>query len=283
MSWHTNGRILMLVAGLLAIYVETVAADRVEAQRTWTERFVVTTAEPQLEVCNIWGDVRVTAGAEGEITLLISEHRSAPDRALFERSRQVYGLDIRADGQGVDVRVGGCGQGWHGKNPCRRCRVDYQFEIQVPPNAKVHASTVNDGSVEISGVAGPLSATNVNGPITIHQARACDSVDSVNGDVFLGFSVVPERDCDIETINGDIRLQVPGGSGLDLALNLGNGRVTSEIPVNPLAIPARVEQTESGGRNHYRIEQAAGVRLADGGPVFSVTSMNGDLRIQELK
>jgi hypothetical protein len=44
-----------------------------------------------------------------------------------------------------------------------------------------------------------------------------------------------------------------------------------------------VEHRETGGRHHYRIEQAAGVRLAGGGPVFSVSSMNGDLRIQKTQ
>jgi DUF4097 and DUF4098 domain-containing protein YvlB len=159
--------------------------------------------------------------------------------------------------------------------------VDYQFEVRVPPNTRVYASTVNDGEVEVSDIEGQVSADNVNGAVTIRNARSCESVESVNGDVSLSFVSAPASDCRIETINGDIRLQVPGGSGLDVAMDLGNGRMTSELPVDPLAIPARVEHRESGGSHRYTIEQAAGLRLAGGGPVFSVSSLNGDLRIQK--
>lgn len=274
-------RIVILLTALLAPQINTAAAERVEEQREWTERFAVSTSEPALEIHNIWGDVRVMPGSEGEITLAIREHRSAPSQALFERSMDVYGLDIQADDQAVDVRVGEHGQRWHGRDPCRRCRVHFEFEVSVPPGARVYASTVNDGVVEISGIRGRISASNVNGPVTLNEANGCDVVQSVNGEVSLSFATAPASDCRLETINGDIRLHVPGGSGLDLAVDLGNGRMTSELPVDPLAIPARVEHNETEGGHQYRIEQAAGLRLAGGGPVFSVSSMNGDLLITE--
>jgi len=274
-------RIAIFTICLLAMQVNAAASERVESEREWTERFELSTSEPTLEIRNIWGDVRILPGPEGEITLAIQEHRSAPSQALFDRSLEVYGLEIQAYDQGIDVQVGEHGQSWRGRNPCRRCRVDYQFEVRVPPNTRVYASTVNDGDVEVYGIEGQVSADNVNGPVTIQNARACESVESVNGDVSLSFLTAPVSDCRIETINGDIRLQVPGGSGLDIAMDLGNGRMTTELPVDPLAIPARVEHRESGGSHRYTIEQAAGLRLAGGGPVFSVSSLNGDLRIQK--
>lgn len=270
----------MLTAALLALQASAAAADRVEDRREWTERFPLTTAEPALEIHNIWGDVRVVSGGDGEITLSISEHRSAPSRELFDRSLEVYGLDIQADGERVEARVGERGRSWR-RDPCRSCRVEYRFEVRAPVNTRLYASTVNDGGVEVTGIRGVVSASNVNGPVAIREAGACESVDSVNGDITLGFATAPRRGCRLETVNGDIRLQLPAGSGIDLAVDLGNGRMTSQLPVEPLAIPARVEHREKGGRRVYRIEQAAGVRLAGGGAVFSASSLNGDLHVQQ--
>lgn len=274
-------RILISVAALSVMHAAAVSAEPVETQREWTERFELTTDNPVFEISNIWGNVEIMAGAEGEITMNIREHRSAPTQALFDRSQTVYGLELDADGGGVAVTVGENGQRWHGSDPCRRCRAEYQFEVYVPANTRVYASTVNDGEVMISGIVGRVSADNVNGPVTVLGATACNSLQSVNGDVNVSFSEAPGSDCDIETVNGDIHLAVPGKAGLDVSMDLFNGRVSSELPIDPLAIPARVEHTQSGSSNQYRIEQAAGIRLAGGGPVFSVSSINGDLRIQK--
>jgi hypothetical protein len=257
-------RFLTLLAALLALQADTFAAERVENQRKWTQRFELSDAEPSVEILNIWGDVRVLPGPEGEMTLSIREHRSAPTQALFDRSLEVFALNIDENGEGVSVRVGEWRQNWRGDNPCRKCRAAYEFEARVPPNTRLHVSTVNDGLVEVSGIAGRIIADNVNGPVTIRDARSCESVGSINGAVSLSFAAEPGSDCRIETINGDIDLQVPDGAGLDVAVDLGNGRVTTGLPVDPLAIPARVEHRESGGIHKYTIEQAAGIRLAGG-------------------
>lgn len=268
---------------LAALQLNTAFAERVEEKADWTERFEISTDEPVLEIWNIWGNVTVLPGPDGEISLTIHENRSAPSVGLFDRSLDVYGLAIMADEDSVVVRVGQRGQSWHGSDPCRRCRAEYQFVARVPSNTRVYASTVNDGFVEISDIDGLVSADNVNGPVEINNLSACESVESVNGRVTLTFASAPDSDCYIETINGDISIEVPDGAGMDVAADLYNGRMVSEIPVDPVAMPARVKHRESGESHRYTIEQSAGVRLAGGGPIFNVSSINGDLRIQKSK
>ena len=98
----------------------------------------------------------------------------------------------------------------------------------------------------------------------------------------LGFADAPGENCSIETINGDITLSMPGDAGFDVTMDLFNGRMLTQLPVSPLAMPARVEHIETGGRHQYRIEQHAGVRIGAGGPTFTISSMNGDIRIQGI-
>ncbi len=216
---------LVIISILLMLATTGSAADRVEKSRSWTESFVVTTSTPVLEIRNIWGDVRVRAGKEGEISVTINERRSAPNQDLYERSLEILKLDIQASDNGVSMYVGERDRHWHRKDPCRRCRVDYQFDVQVPVNADIDVSTVNDGRVEVTGVSGLVSADNINGPISISAMRNCDEVSNVNGAVNLGFASAPGRDCRIETINGDITIEVPDGSGLNVAMDLFNGYV----------------------------------------------------------
>ena len=244
----------------------------------------MTAAAPRLLIDNMWGNVRVRAGAAREIAVTVDERRTAPTDELFELSKQMIYLDVQADGNGVSMIVGKPERMREQRNNrCRGCRVDYQFEVTVPPGTQIDVSTVTDGSIDVAGAGGSVSASNVNGPVAAKDLQDCAQIESVNGEVDVSFVRAPSRDCSIKTINGDITLTVPGGVGLDAALSMMQGKVLSDFDLEPLSLPAKVEQSKDDGRFVYRIEQAAGVRLGSGGPTFSIESLNGDLRIRQSK
>jgi hypothetical protein len=265
-----------------AIYAPlAIAASPVSQHQEWTEDYMVTSEAPRLSISNVWGSVRVRAGEIGKITVTVDENRTAPDQAMFDRSLETINLVVDADADGVSMIVGGPKRQWRRLDRCPGCRVDYQFEVQVPPGTRLDVSTVLDGRVDVVGVTGPISAGNVNGPIIVSELHDCQVVESVNGSVSLSFARAPSLDCAIDTINGDITVSLPSSAGLDVALDQFNGRTVSEIEVDPLALPARIEQVMQDGRYRYRIEQHAGVRLGGGGPTFSFTSLNGDIQIRK--
>jgi len=260
------------------------AAAAVTDQKTWSQSFPVSAAMPRLLIDNIWGNVRVRIGTAREIAVTVDEKRSAPSQELFELSKQTIFLDVKADGDGVAMVVGKQDDTVRPRiNRCRGCRVDYQFEVTVPPGTQIDVSTVTDGSIDVAGGGGPVSASNVNGPVEVKDLQDCAQIESVNGAVEVAFARAPSRDCSIKTINGDITLTVPGGTGLDAALSVMQGSVVSEFDLEPLALPAKIDQRKEEGRFVYHIEQAAGIRLGTGGPTFSIESLNGDLRIRRSK
>ncbi len=267
------------VLGVLAS--ANVVAERVEESRTWTETFAVGQTAPTLAIRNIWGDVKVRAGKAGEISVTVSEYRSAPDQKRFERSLEYLKLNTLADESGVSLWVGHSDRNWHGNNRCRGCRAEYSFEVLVPVDTQLDVSTVNDGQVEVTGVSHIANAGNVNGPVSVSGLDNCVALESVNGEVTASFAHAPNEACDIQTVNGDIILRMPEKAGLNVAMDLFNGHMKTEFPVDPLAIPARVEQIHSDGVYRYRIEQPAGVSIAGGGPTFTISSINGDIRIQK--
>lgn len=270
------------LAGALGLLTATVLfAAPVTEEKAWTETYAVTTSSPHLHISNIWGSVTVRSGRSGEIAVSVTELRSAPDQERFDLSLDVMGLDIDADNDGVSLVVGDREERWNRMDGCDGCRVDYQFDIQVPPGTVLDVGTVLDGRVDIHGVDGMVSASNVNGPISVGDLRDCGDISSVNGRIELQYSRAPVQNCSIETINGDITLEVPGSADLDVALDLFNGDVASDFPVAAFALPATVEQTTADGHTRYRIKQLSGVRIGAGGPIYSIASMNGDVRIQK--
>lgn len=266
--------ILLLTTGIAN------SATPVTEEQTWTETYAVGTSTPHLEISNIWGGVRVRTGDTDKIVVSISESRSAPDQSLFELSLERINLDIEADSNGVSMIVGDREERWHRMNRCHNCRVDYQFDVLVPPNAIVDVGTVMDGHVDVSGVTGVVSASNVNGSVSVEKIENCDEISSVNGRIRIQFDVAPQRDCEIETVNGNITLNVPDDTSLDVTADLFNGEIKSDFPVDPLSYPATVEHLEEDGRSIYRIHKRSGVRIGAGGPTYSVASINGDIRIR---
>ncbi len=263
------------------VMMSSAAAEPVTESRTWTESHPVNTETPKLTVRNIWGNVRVRPGSPGEISVTVHEKRSAPTRALFARSLETLKLDVDAGHDGVSIRVGDRDRRWHRHDPCERCRVDYQFDLSVPPDTQIDVGTVTDGRVDVAGIVGAVSASNVNGPIALTDLSDCLELESVNGAVDVSFATAPGQDCSIDTVNGDVTLAMPDGSGLNVALDLFNGRIYTEFQADSYAMPASVERSVDAGRQRYTVKQSAGLRLEGGGPTFSISSLNGDIRFQK--
>lgn len=272
---------LMWVAGVCAS--ANLHAQTVSESREWTDSYPVSGVSNTLEISNIWGNVEVRQGEAGKIVVSVKETRSAPDQQLFDRSLEVLKLTTESDENGISLIVGQRWGNWRHHQSCRDCRVEYQFDVQVPAQTDIDVSTVNDGKVKVTDVEGRISASNVNGPIFVSNAQLCNSFTNVNGVVDLSFTQSPQNDCEIETVNGDVKLALPASAGINLALNQSNGKVISEFDVDSFSLPAKVEHIESDGINRYRIHQAAGLRLAGGGKIFTISSLNGDIRIQKTK
>ncbi len=281
--------IKMLVSVILAAIASSPAALHaaawVEQSDQWEQRFPVATATPTLVISNIWGDVRVSVGPVDEIWVKVSEHRRAPTQALFDRSLDVLPLTLSADDQGVSLIVGKPHQRRQ-HDPCRGCQLDVQFDVTIPAGSQIDVSTVNDGKVDVDGVTGLVSARNVNGPVRVSGAHQCGRVKSINGAVQLQLVQVlipaPGEGCELETINGNITLQLPADAGLDLAMELFNGSLRTEFEVESMAMTPKVEKSRKGNRLRYEISQAGGLRIGAGGANLFVKSLNGDIQINKL-
>ncbi len=258
-------------------------ASEIKEDRAWSETYKVNTQAPQLEISNIWGDVKVRPGSDDEIVVSIREVRSAPSQKLFERSQDLIKLNVDVTDERVTMEVGDPEKRWTGKNRCNGCRAEFQFDILVPADSVIDVSTVNDGKIDVSGISGLVSASNVNGPVTIRNMQNCDEINTVNGPISITYLTAPTTDCEFNTINGDVNLTVPQRTNLNVSVDLFNGEVTSELPVTPFAQPANVERVTKNGSQKFLIKKKSGFSIGSNGPVYSIASMNGDVRIKKYQ
>ena len=264
-----------------------VAGTPVSEHKTWQQTYSVSAAtprlRPRLHVRNIWGNVIVRPGAGREIIVAADERRSASTRDAFEQSKAQLRLDIVANAEGVSLRVHDPDRNRGRTDVCQGCQLEYQFEITVPQGTLVDVGTITDGRVDVSGVRGPVAANNVNGPVAVSGLYECSNIETVNGALDVTFARAPANDCAIKTINGDITLGLPATAGLNTILKIGHGDVESDFEVEPMAFPAKVDKTQQDDGFTYRIQQPAALRVGNGGPTFTMASLNGDIRILKNK
>jgi hypothetical protein len=258
-------------------------ADPVVEEKSWTTRYAMSSASPKLIIQNIWGGIKVRQSSGSEFIVTINERRSAPDQARFEKSKQLLPLNVQADSQTVEFRVGTQDHWRWGNNGdrCHRCRVDYQFDVQVPVNTNLELSTVMDGSIVVEGIHGLVDVSNVNGAIALNQIRQCIKVKTINRAIDLTFEKAPTEDCHIESINGDMTVVLPADSDINAKFKLINGYIRSDFDLTPLSTSAIVDQRREGGRNLYRIQQTPGVRIGQGGATLQFSGMNGDIILKK--
>jgi Putative adhesin len=143
---------------------------------------------------------------------------------------------------------------------CSRCRVDY--DLTVPASVSVRART-GSGRIEVSGVAGDVSAGSDSGSITIEGAggrltAGTDSgsiratgvrstvatASSDSGSIRLEFAVAP-RNVRATNDSGSVRLAVPGGPyNVDVHTDSGGRHIA--VPTAPTS-PAKLYLRSDSG------------------------------------
>lgn len=271
-----KSRYPLLIATCIAM--QPAFAEPVVEKEDWQQQFVVGD-HASLKIDNIWGDVTIAAGAPGRITMSISSERRADDQQYFDRSKALIPLLIEHTGGNVTVRVGKEYNQWTQEQRCDGCRLNVDFVVNVPVDADIDVRTVNDGDVAVSDVAGLVSAGNINGSIRASGLHQCEKIESINGNVTADFAQDPAQDCRIATLNGDIALLLPDATNVDFDVDLGNGKMRSDVDLSTRSTSATVEKRQHKGRNHYDIEQLAGLRIGRGGHTLTLKSLNGDVML----
>lgn len=273
-----------LAALIMIVACACVSANPVVYENTWTEKYSLTSATPTLVIENIWGDVKVKAGAGNEFVITVHERRSAENQTLLDESRTLIPLSVQADSEAVTIIVGERDTvNKRRRNQCRNCRAEYNFDVQVPADAKIDVSTVVDGEVVVEGVHNVAKAANVNGPIVLNNIQRCEFIKSINRSVEILFARSPDRDCDIDTINGDMTIVLPDKADLNAQFKINNGTIKSDFEFEPLLSAPTVDQYQHNGRNVYRIEKNNAVRIGGGGSTLSFISLNGDVQLRKTK
>lgn len=244
------------------------------ANREWNKQYTVT-AKPELVVRADDGRVEIRPGSADRI-----EARVVVEG--WEIGPSGVRIDERQTGNRVDIEVRIPKSNWKGWEGKRSVRV----ELRVPTGVRADVKTADgsiladglsgefrlhtsDGSVQAIGLDGTLDAETGDGSMKLRGRfdglRAKTGDGSIEAEIAQGSKMSGQWE--IRTGDGSITLRLPENFAADLDADTGDGKVTIDMPVT---VSGRLR--ESGARG----------KLNGGGPILSLHSGDGSIRIAKL-
>jgi len=244
-----------------------------------TLKFSNPSAAKEVEVDNVNGSITV-AGYEGnEVQLVAHKTIYARSPEKVQEALQDVQLEITEKNNTIRLYV-------DGPFRCQNCRgqrysgyeVNFDFELKIPRDADFYLKTVNDGDIKVADVAGEYEVENFNGGIEMLEVSGAGRVYALNEDVKVIFKKNPTGGAYFGSLNGDVEVSFRPNLSADFRLKTFNGDVYTDFPVAYLA-NAPPSRENHKGKNVYKYDKAARVRVAQGGPELSFDAFNGDIRI----
>jgi hypothetical protein len=240
-----------------------------------------------LALYNIFGSVMVQ-GYDGK-TVVVEATKTirANEAQILEQGKKEaqVGFEQRADSvvvylQGPQDSRPRRNQNWSSRDV--EYKYEFDFVVKVPAAMRVTVSTVNGGKVLVQDVTGPLRARNVNGGVTIRNARQATLAHTVNGDVEVSNAAAPTEAASYHTINGNIVVSYPSNVSADLYFKSMRGEMFTDFPQAEV-LPARVTQNQqrNGEGTKYKLSKETAVRLGKGGRDYRFETINGNVTIKQ--
>jgi hypothetical protein len=156
-----------------------------------------------------------------------------------------------------------CAPGDEGHMNVGKNDVQVSFHVLLPEGVTFHGRTVN-GAVHAMGLDSDVLLATVNGDVELSTSGRAEAT-TVNGSIEGAFGNADIRNkVTFSTVNGSITLDVPDDINANVDASWLNGELDAEL--------AFTLQEMSKGR-------ASGV-LGEGGPLLSLSTVNGSIRLR---
>ena len=133
-----------------------------------------------------------------------------------------------------------------------------------------HISTTS-GDLELDDIIGDLTVKTVSSDIKITRAKSAHlRAETVSGEVTYSGSIEANGSYDFNTHSGEVRLEIPSGSGASLDLQTFSGSITSSFPLT--LQPGERSRSHSGRKMQFTI--------GDGSARISAQTFSGDITIE---
>jgi len=242
-----------------------------------------------LAIYNFDGFVKVEGYAGDKVTMEIDEVISAKNERTLEIGKDEFKLEFDQQDDTIMAYLSGPfdsrpNRERHRWNDQRKIEYKFklQFTVKVPYSMNLDVSTVTEGDVTVKDVAGELRVNNVNGAVSIVNAKNTTYAHTINGNVDANYIKNPSGPSSYYTINGQINVTYPTNLSADLQFKSMNGQFYTDFDdAQMLPVSATKTKEDNDGVITYRLNKNTVVRIGNGGATFKFETLNGNIYIKK--
>ncbi|MGA3238553.1 MAG: hypothetical protein ABSG03_19840 [Bryobacteraceae bacterium] len=240
---------LLAIVASSASYANAIGASQVEFRQIYS-----LVPNGRVTIQNQYGNVSIMGWDRDEV--LVEAVKLSNDPRRLDDARIVVepvggALSIRTEYSGADTQ--------HAAQHAPKV----EYRILVPRYANLEDVKLGNGGLVISGVAGTVKASSVNGNIKAEKLEGRADLSTVNGLLEADFDRVgASHPITLSSVNGPIKLLLPWGTRASLNARNVSGGIDTEF-----GHPARVN-----GAQRLSVVQT-------GGPQIRLTNVNGGISI----
>lgn len=255
----------------------------VREQETIQKTLTLSGSPMRLVIDNVDGYVHVTGTSGTQVRMTAHKTIRADTDGDLQEAKADVKLETTEKPGSVEIyydapwRCNGGSGGCHGEHR-HFYNVTYDIDVQVPQDARVVISTVNDGDVRVDKTAGDFDVSNVNGGISMESTSGSGEVHTVNGSISVHFKTNPVAPSSFKSINGQLDLYFQPDFSADLVFKIFNGQIYSDFDVTPRPAPA-AETEQRSGKFVYHSNRLRAGRVGHGGPEITIDTLNGTIRL----
>lgn len=245
-----------------------------------------------LLVSNINGDIEVATSTSGQIEV----------KAILQDGKMHTSMSIAEKGADDFLAVyfkmpTTCEENNDGFDPERPLRVvsyfnncnwnntemppKIKFIVKLPATVNLYVSTVNNGDITVMDWPGAVWAQNVNGAISLQSVANVRQAKTVNGPVNIEYTQAPETSASFGTINGDIRVKIPGNIKATTNFKTFSGDFYTDQE-SVVMLPSAKITSNTDNSFKYKVENSRGMKIGGGGVRLNFETFNGNAYLTEL-
>lgn len=209
---------------------------------------------------NINGNVTVRVWDRAEVRV------EAEKKASTNEILEMLKIQVDANENSIDIETDYPSSRSFSRD--RGTSMTVKYTLTVPRRANVDAIELINGSIEIEGVEGGVTAESINGKIVTRNVAGAINLSTVNGRIEPQLdSMVGVEKIDLETVNGSVNLALDPGAGVTVDVETVNGSISNDFGL-------RVNK-------HKYVGADLRGDIGGGGILVSIETVNGSVDITQ--